>query len=746
MPPSAAAPLSAATASKVEALLARMTLEEKLGQLSQWSGGTAPTGPKAASGSEEDIRAGRIGSFLGLWGAETTRRLQHIAVDESRLHVPLLFAFDVIHGLRTVFPVPLAEAASWNPELAQRTARAAAIEATAWGLHWAYAPMVDIARDARWGRIVEGAGEDPFLGSAFAVARVRGFQAADPAEATRMLATAKHFVAYGAVEAGREYNTVDISKRALLETYLPPFQAAAEAGVGSIMTSFNEVAGVPMHAHAELVRDVLRKAWGWNGVVVSDYTGIKELLVHGVAADRAQAAELALRATIDVDMISEAYLRDLPALVRAGRVPVSLVDASVRRVLTAKAQLGLLDDPYRYCDPAREAARTLTPDARALAREAARQSIVLLKNQGELLPLRKDTPNIAVVGALAPDARAVLGSWYALGEASEAVSLLDGIKHAVGPKARVTYARGASPVSLDTSGLDEAVKVAKAADVVIAVVGESGDMSGEARSRSWLGLPGAQAALIERLRATGKPVIAVLLNGRPLALSWLEERVSAIMESWFLGTEMGNAVADVLFGDENPSGKLPVSFPRRTGQVPIYYDHKATGRPFASGDPFTSRYLDVPWTPLYPFGFGLSYTQFKYDPPQLSATKLAPTDKLEVRVRVQNAGKRAGTEVVQLYLRDDVGSTTRPVQSLRGFERVTLAAGEAREVVFTLDQDDFSLLDSQFQRVVEAGTFTVMVGGNSRDVQSARFEVTRSAKLQGKSSAIPRMMRITSKP
>ena len=725
----------------VEALLARMTLEEKLGQLAQSVGGKNDTGPAAASGSEQDIRAGRIGSFLGVYGAEATRRVQRIAVEGSRLHVPLLFSYDVIHGLRTIFPVPLAEAASWNTDLAQRCARAAAVEATAHGLHWTYAPMVDIARDARWGRVVEGSGEDPYLGAAFAVARVRGFQGGDPKDASRMLATAKHFIAYGAAEAGRDYNTVDISQRTLLEVYAPPFRAALEAGAGSIMTAFNEIAGLPMHAHAELVRDTLRKAWGFDGIVVSDYTGIKELIAHGIARDRAQAGELALRATIDVDMVSGIYRKDLVSLVKAGTVPVALVDDAVRRVLRAKQQLGLFDDPYRYSDPAREAALTLTKETRALAREAAAQSIVLLKNQPALLPLRKDIGSIAVIGALAADKRAVLGSWSGLGKVEDAVDVLEGIRGAVSPKTRVVYERGAAVSGSDRSGIGAAERAARDADVVVAVLGENDAMSGEARSRTALGLPGVQQELLERLQATGKPVVVVLMNGRPLALGWMHENIPAILETWFLGQEMGSGVADVLFGDVNPGGKLPITFPRDVGQVPLYYAHKSSGRPPSNTDQYTSKYLDVPWTPLYAFGHGLSYTQFRYQPPQLSAKKLGPDDSLQVRVKVQNVGQRAGTEVVQLYLRDEVSSITRPVQALRGFSRIRLEPGASREVTFTLDHEDFELLDQSFQRVVEAGNFTVSTGGSSSSLQSARFEITRSAEVARPSSYIPRELR-----
>lgn len=727
----------------VEALLGRMTLEEKLGQLSQWSAGNAATGPAAAAGSENDIRAGKVGSFLGLWGADTTRRLQKIAVDETRLHIPLLFSFDVIHGLRTIFPVPLAEAASWNPELAEQTARAAALEATAYGIHWTYAPMVDIGRDARWGRVVEGAGEDPYLGAAFAAARVRGFQSGPVADGSRMLATAKHFIAYGAAESGRDYNIAEVPDRTLHEVYAPPFRAAIEAGVSSVMTSFNEVAGVPMHAHAGLVRDTLRKSWGFGGVVVSDYTAIKELMVHGVAADRARAGELAMRATIDVDMISGIYGLELIDLVKRGVVPMSLVDASVRRVLKAKQQLGLFEDPYRYCDSAREQARTLTAEARALARTAARESIVLLKNEGDVLPLSKSLKSIAVVGALASDKRATLGSWNANGQPDDAISVLDGIRAAVSASTKVTYAKGAGPTSSDRSGIAEAESAARDADVVIAVLGEIADMTGEAHSRTGLLVPGAQQALLERLRATGKPIVVVLMNGRPLALNWMDAHIPAIVESFFLGVEMGHGLADVLFGDVNPSAKLPISFPRNVGQVPIYYAQKRTGRPPSLLDPYTSRYLDVPWTPLYPFGHGLSYTQFHYGAPQLSAAKIAPTARFTVKVDVKNVGKRAGTEIVQLYLRDEVASTTRPIKQLRGFQRVLLQPGESRTLSFTLDQDDFALFsDPQgSQRIIEAGSFTVMVGGNSEAVQSASFEITESAKLKGLGSAIPKELR-----
>jgi beta-glucosidase len=727
-------------ARQIDALLSRMTLEEKLGQLSQWSGGLTLTGPLAAAGSEDDIRKGRVGSFLGISGTEATLRLQHIAVDETRMHVPLLFAFDVIHGFRTTFPIPLAEAATWDVGLAERCARAAAKEASAYGIDWVFAPMVDIARDPRWGRVIEGAGEDPYLGSAFAAARVRGFQNGPRGEPSSVLATAKHFVAYGAAEAGRDYNPVDISERTLREVYLPPFRAAVENGVASVMTAFNEVDGVPMHANAALVRDALRKRLGFNGVVVSDYTGIKELMAHGVAADRAEAGTLALEATIDVDMVSSIYLQDLPALIRSHQLPQKLVDDAVRRVLRAKQQLGLFDDPYRFSDPAREQAQTLTPEARALAREAGDKAIVLLKNE-QVLPLARDLGHVLVVGALANSGRSSLGAWSALGRAEDVVSVLDGIRGAVSQRTRVMYARGAGASSDDRSGIAEAVTQAKHADVVIAVVGETNDQNGEARSRSRLGLPGAQLELVQQLMAAGKPVVVVLMNGRPLTLGALQDRAPAIVEAWALGVEMGHCVADVLFGAVNPSGKLPVTFPRAVGQEPLYYAHKNSGRPPSATDPYTSKYIDVPWTPLYPFGYGLSYTSFSYDAPRLSSERIGPEDTLKVSVTVSNTGKRAGEEIVQLYLRDDVASITRPVEQLRGFTRVALQPGASRQVEFSLDREDFAMLDANFAPVVEKGAFTVFVGGNSRDVQSAHFEVTKSLRLKAAPPATPKFMR-----
>ncbi|MGR4877565.1 beta-glucosidase BglX [Pseudoxanthomonas sp. LARHCG66] len=703
-----------------------MTVEEKLGQLNQPPGVGNNTGPAAMAGSEDQIRRGEIGSYLGTQGAVLTCRLQRIAVEQSRLGIPLLFGYDVIHGHRTVFPVPLGESASFDPAEVQHAARVAAIEASAHGIHWTYAPMVDISRDPRWGRVVEGAGEDPYLGSVLAAARVRGFQGEDLRAPDAVLATAKHFVAYGAAEAGRDYNVADISERTLHELYLPPFKAAVDAGAQSIMAAFNEIAGVPMHAHQPLIEDLLRKQWGWDGLLVSDYTGVMELMPHGVAADREQAGILGLRAGVDVDMVSQIYVKDLPAAVKAGRIPMAQLDASVRRVLNAKYRLGLFDDPYRSCtdDGARERALTLTPQHRADARRMAQKSLVLLENDNQVLPLSKAVRTLAVIGPLADHRRAMLGNWAVAGREEDAVTPLEGLKAALGDRTRLVVAKGADIDSQDTRGIADAVAAAKQADAVVMFLGEHPDMSAEANNRTSLDLPGVQEQLALAVAATGKPVVVVLLNGRPLSIGGLKGKVPAILEAWFPGIEGGHAIADVLFGDVNPSAKLPITFPHNVGQVPIYYAHKNTGRPPRTEEKYTSKYLDVPWTPLYAFGHGLSYTTFRYDVPVVSSATLKP-DALEqqVSVRVTNAGKRAGDEVVQLYVRDDVASITRPVKQLRGFQRVALQPGESKTVTFTLGFDDLAMYDARMQQVVEPGTFTVFVGGSSDRTQQATFTV-----------------------
>ena len=706
----------------VDSLLALMTLEEKVGQLNQLSG-LAATGPGGNVAGVEMLRRGEIGSLFNVIGVDSISKIQRVAVEQSRLHIPIVFGLDVIHGYRTEFPVPLGEAASWDPALARRTAAVAAMEASAAGLHWTFAPMVDIARDARWGRIVEGAGEDPYLGSAFADARVRGFQGSSLADRTSLAATVKHFAAYGAAEAGRDYNVADISERTLREVYLPPFHAAVCAGTASVMSSFNEIAGIPAHANPLLTTQILRREWGFDGLVVSDWTGIGELLNHGIGADTADIAAAAINAGVDMDMVSESYRHALPALVRSGRVSQATLDEAVRRVLRMKYRLGLFRDPYHGATVQGEASAMLTPASRALARAAARESIVLLKNDGGVLPLRKDVKTVAVIGALAEDASAALGNWTGQARHEDAVSVLAGIRAAL-PGANVVFSRGAS-VTSDTTGIADAVAAARRADAVILVVGEVPDMSAEASSRATIDVPGAQMKLVRAVRAaTSAPTVVVLMNGRPLAMQELNDVSPAIVESWFLGVEHGNAVADVIFGDYNPSGKLPVTFPRVTGQEPIYYAHKNTGRPPNDRDKYVSRYLDVSYTPLYVFGHGLSYTTFTIGAPQLGAATMGAGDTLHVRVSVTNSGRMVGTEVVQLYLRDDVSSATRPVRELRGFQRVTLAPGESRVVDFAIDARDLAFHDAGMRRVVEPGTFTVFVGNSSAATQSARLTFT----------------------
>ncbi len=708
----------------VDSVLARLTLEEKLGQLTQYRGRFSLTGPQTPEAGAEDIRAGRVGSFLGVRGAAPTREMQQIAVTQSRTRIPLLFADDIIHGWRTIFPVPLAEAASFNPALAERTARIAAVEGAAAGIHWTFAPMVDITREPRWGRVVEGAGEDPYLGSAIAAAKVRGFQGASLRDSLSLMATAKHFVAYGAAEGGRDYNTTDVPLRTLHEMYLPPFHAAVNAGVKSIMAAFNQIDGVPMHANKALIDGVLRTRWGWDGILVSDYTGVMELLQHGLSADSGTVGRLSIDAGVDVDMVSNIFYKDLPREVRAGRLPVAVVDSAVRRVLRTKYELGLFDNPFKSSSEAREKALTLTSAHRAEARAAAQQSIVLLRNEGNVLPLAKSVKTVAVIGALADDARSALGGWAAAGRPEDAVTVLVGIRKAVGADTRVLYAPGAPVEAADTTGFAEAVRIAREADVVVMVVGEHQDMSAEARNRSSLDVPGVQQQLVERVHAVGKPTVAVLMNGRPLSIPWMVQHVPAIVESWYLGVEHGNAVADVLFGAVNPSGRLPITFPRTVGQVPIYYNHMNTGRPSDEKERYTSKYFDIPFTPLYAFGHGLSYTTFRYSAPTLSRSKGTTADSVTVSVTVTNTGARSGDEVVQLYVRDDAGSVSRPVKELKGFRRISLAAGASETVTFRLTPDELSFYGAQYRRVIEPGTFTIMVGPSSDRVQSTTLELT----------------------
>jgi beta-glucosidase len=748
---------AAAVERRIEALLARMTLAEKLGQLQQSGGDVAG---KANPDLFEAARAGRLGSTLGVRGARNANELQRAAVEESRLKIPLIFGFDVIHGYRTIFPIPLGEAASWDPELAERAAHVAAAEARAAGVAWTFAPMVDVARDARWGRVAEGAGEDPYLGSAFARARVRGFQGSDYSAPDRVAACAKHFAAYGAAEGGRDYNTTDMSAARLREVYLPPFRAALDAGVATFMSAFNDLNGVPATGNRFLLTDVLRREWGFDGFVVSDYTSVQEMIPHGYAADGADAARLALSAGVEMEMVSRLYNEHGAGLLRERRLAAAAVDEAVRRVLRVKFRAGLFDRPY--VDEAREASALLSAGNLRAAREAAARSLVLLKNERGTLPLRKDLRAVAVIGPLADDPRAIIGSWSGDGRPQDAVTLLQGVRAKVSPRTRVTYEKGVAiegrgvtgnydapppapsaaggtnvaaagdvdPARLATTpaaadSFERAVRAAREADAVVVAVGETADMSGEAASRTTLDLPGRQLELLQAVHQTGKPYVVVLMNGRPLSVNWAAENSPAILETWFAGTQGGPAIADALFGDANPGGKLPVTFPRAAGQQPFYYSQPPTGRP-PSGEKYTSKYLDAPVAPLYPFGHGLSYTTFRLSNLRLSAPRVTAGGSVEVGVEVENTGRREGDEVVQIYVRDPVASRVRPVKELRGFRRVTLGPGERRALTFRLGPAELGFYDDAARFAVEPGAFRVTAARSSADPDAleATFEVT----------------------
>jgi beta-glucosidase len=716
---------TSAVDSRVDSLLVKMTLEEKIGQLVQLTFREKSRQDSAFldPALEQLIRSGGIGSFLNTVGADLTGRTQKIALEESRLKIPLLFGLDVVHGFRTVFPIPLAEASTWEPELVRQAARIAAVEASASGIHWTFAPMVDIARDPRWGRIAEGSGEDPYLGAMMAAARVIGFQSETLDDFTSLLACPKHFAGYGAAEGGRDYNTVEISERTLREIYLPPFEAAVKAGAATTMCSFNEIGGVPSSGNAHLLTEILRQEWGFQGFVVSDWGSIAEMVQHGFAASPSEAARQAIMAGVDMDMEGNAYREHLAALVQSGKVSEMVLDQAVRRVLRAKFLLGLFDRPYRGAGKEREAKIILSPGHRALARESARKSLVLLKNDGDVLPLRKDLMTLAVIGPLAEDTWSILGPWSAMGRSGDAVSVLEGIRRSIGKRTAVIHEKGCDVSGTSTTSFPAAIEAVKKADAAVVVVGEESSMSGEAASRATLGLPGIQEQLVAELAKLGKPLVLVLFNGRPLALSGIQTRVPAILETWFPGIEGGNAIADVLFGDAVPSGKLPVTFPRSVGQIPLYYNHKNTGRPAVDTVKYTSKYLDQSHEPLYPFGYGLSYTRFTYRDLKLSAQRIRAKQNLSLSVEITNSGSRAGVEVVQLYLHDLAGSFTRPVKELKGFTKVALRPGEKSVVTFILTAESLSMLDRNFKPVVEPGSFEVQVGGNSRDVLSATFEV-----------------------
>ena len=711
--PGAASSQTSATDQRIDDLLSRMTLDEKVGQLVQYSGFNED---RAAA-----IREGKVGSLLNVTGAENTNRAQRIAVEESRLGIPLLFGLDVIHGYRTIFPLPLATASSWDPELVTTIEAIAAREARASGIHWTFAPMVDIARDPRWGRITEGAGEDPYLGSVMAAARVRGFQGSDIASPDRIIACLKHYVAYGAPVGGRDYNSVDMSERSLREIYLPPFKAGVAAGAASIMSAFNLLNGVPTTANKFTINRVLRDEWGFDGFIVSDWNSIGELVDHGYAGDDRDAAHLAFDATVDMDMMGDIYARQLADLVRTNVIPEALLDKSVRRVLRAKFMLGLFENPY--ADPETETAVILRDDHVAAARDAARKSMVLLKNDGALLPLSEDIGSIAVIGPLADNQDDLLGTWHAQGRPEDVVTVLAGIRRRAAPTTTITYARGSTIIGPEREGFAEAVEVARNADVAIVVVGEREVETGEAASRTALDLPGVQRDLIEAIHEAGTPVVAVIMSGRPLAIPWMAANVPAILQAWHPGIQGGNALADVLWGDFNPSGKLTVSFPRSVGQIPIYYSRDITGRP-GTDFRYTSKYLDSPNTPLYPFGHGLSYTTFEYSDLVLSADTISPNGTISVSAMARNTGDVAGAEVVQLYIRDVVASVVRPVKALKGFTKVYLEPGEQQTVRFTLGPRELGFYNQGMQWVVEPGVFKVWIGWSSEEGLEGSFVVS----------------------
>lgn len=701
---------------RVDSLLALMTLEEKIGQMTLYTTDWGSTGPTIREGYTDDIRKGRCGALFNSHTARFTRELQRIAVEETRLRIPLIFGYDVIHGYKTIFPIPLGEAASWDLSAIEQSARIAATEAAASGLHWTFAPMVDICRDPRWGRVMEGAGEDTWLGCRIAEARVRGFQGAGLGNTDAVMACVKHYAGYGAPIAGREYNNVDMSERYFREYYLPPYQAAVAAGAATVMTSFNDYDGVPATGSQYLLTDILRGEWGFEGFVVTDYTSINEMVNHGVVSDEKGAGELAIHAGVDMDMQGGVYQRFLAQSVAEGKVDVSEIDAAVRRILRVKFELGLFENPYKFCDENREKQTVLSAGHRAAAREVARKSIVLLKNENNILPLSK-TAKIAVVGPLADNKADLNGNWSGAGSSDDCVSLLEGIQMV---NRQVAHAKGCDVEGVDKNGFDAAMSAARTSDVVIVAIGEKAMMSGEAASRAEITLPGVQEDLVEALIATGKPVVVVLMNGRPLAIPALAKNATGLLEAWWLGTETGNALADVLFGDYNPSGKLPMTFPRSVGQVPLFYNEKNTGRPFDPNSKWTSKYIDMPNTPLFPFGFGLSYTTFEYSDPKPTKTIFKKGEPIQVSVTVRNSGTRAGEEVVQLYVRDLVGSVTRPVKELKGFQKIMLAPGEAKTLQFALTDQDISFFRKDMSFGSEPGEFEIMIGGNSVDLKKIK--------------------------
>jgi len=709
---------------RIDSVMRLMTLEEKIGQLNQLSS-SETTGPELSESNNMDyVRKGLCGSMLNVVGTEMTRKAQEIAVNESRLHIPLLFGYDVIHGFKTIFPVPLAETASWDMKLIEKSARIAAIETSASGVHWTFAPMVDISRDARWGRIMEGAGEDPYLGSLVAAARVRGFQE-QLNNNTDILACAKHFVAYGAAIGGRDYNSADISERTLYETYLPPFKAAVDAGAATIMSAFQDLNGIPASGNEFTLRKILKHDWNFKGFVVSDWGSVGELINHGVAKDRKEAAKIGLNSGVDMEMCSLTYVDELAQLVSDGQVKEELISDACRRILRMKFKLGLFDDPYKYCDTEREKNLIFTPQNKQASLEIARKSIVLLKNENHILPLNKNLRTIALIGPLADAKPEMIGQWPGKGEEDKAVTLFAGLKSHLPENTKLVYAKGCQIDDENESLVDQAIQTAKNADLVILALGEGKMMSGENTSRTNLELPGVQLDLAKAIIKTGKPVVVILTNGRPLAISWLNSHAGAIIEGWILGTEAGNALADVLVGKVNPSGKLPVSFPVVTGQVPVYYNYKSTGRPYVPNEQWVTKYIDCPNDALFPFGFGLSYTSFTYSDIKLSDSKLQPNSEIKASVNVTNSGSIDGEEIVQFYIHDMVAQTTRPVKELKDFKKIRLSAGETKQVVFTIKPDELRYYDANMNFIAEPGDFKIFIGTNSIDCKEASFSLEK---------------------
>lgn len=723
-------------------LMGKMTLEEKLGQLNLPASGDITTGSVSSSNIAEKIKEGKIGGLFNIKSVEKIRAVQQIAVEQSRLKIPLIFGMDVIHGYQTLFPIPLGMSCSWDMELIEKSARLAAQEASADGICWTFSPMVDISRDPRWGRVSEGSGEDAYLGSQIARAMVKGYQGDDLSKNNTILACVKHFALYGAAEAGRDYNTTDMSRIRMYNEYLPPYKAALEAGAGSVMASFNEIDGIPATANKWLLTDLLRQEWGFNGFVVTDYTGILEMVDHGLG-NLKEVSALALKAGVDMDMVSDGLPGTLKQALDEGKINQQEIDQACRRILEAKYRLGLFEDPYRYCDANRAKNEIFTPENRQVAREVAAQTFVLLKNDNQTLPL-PNTKTIALVGPLADNRENMPGTWSVAGDFAKSVSLLDGLKNALGSEANILYAMGTNVVSnpeLDArisifgkptkwdkrsqkEMIAEAVAIARKSDVIVAAVGESAEMSGEASSRSDINLPENQKELLEALLATGKPVVMVLFTGRPLTISWEKANVPAILNVWFAGSEAGDAIADVLLGKVNPSGKLSATLPQNVGQIPIFYNHKNTGRPLAEGkwfQKFRSNYLDVSNEPLYPFGYGLSYTTFDYKNLKLSDSGLTTEGQIKVSVEVTNSGDFDGAEVVQLYLRDLIGSVTRPVMELKGFQKIFLKKGETRTVEFTLTEKDLRFYNGNLKFASEPGDFKVFVGTSSAKTLEAGF-------------------------